>query len=77
MSKAEFGISAFAAYVPPYRVDLREWCDWTGNSWDKTRAVIGESFSTSSSPSAGLNAPKPCPANCASTSACVIPAIAA
>ena len=44
MSKAEFGISAFAAYVPPYRVDLREWCDWTGNSWDKTRAVIGESF---------------------------------
>lgn len=44
MSKAEFGISAFAAYVPPYRVDLKEWCDWTGNSWDKTRAVIGESF---------------------------------
>ena len=44
MSKAEFGISAFAAYVPPYRVDLREWCEWTGNSWDKTRAVIGESF---------------------------------
>jgi hydroxymethylglutaryl-CoA synthase len=38
------GISAFAAYVPPYRVSLEAWCEWTGNSWDKTRAVIGESF---------------------------------
>jgi len=44
MKKNEFGFSAFAAYVPPYRVDLEQWCAWTGNSWDKTRAVIGSSF---------------------------------
>lgn len=39
-----YGISGFAAYVPRYRVDLEQWCAWTGNSWDKTRAVIGSSF---------------------------------
>ena len=22
----------------------KDWCGWTGNSWDKTRAVIGNSF---------------------------------
>ncbi len=38
------GISGFAVYVPPYRVDLRSWCDWTGSPWDKTQAVIGRSF---------------------------------
>lgn len=38
------GISGFAVYVPPYRVDLRSWCDWTDSPWDKTRAVIGHSF---------------------------------
>ncbi|MCK9193798.1 MAG: hypothetical protein M0P19_07980 [Nevskia sp.] len=44
MKNNEFGFSGFAAYVPPYRVDLEQWCAWTGNSWDKTRAVIGASF---------------------------------
>lgn len=44
MSAPQLGISAFAAFVPPYRVQLEAWCDWTGNSWAKTRAVIGNSF---------------------------------
>ena len=38
------GISGFAAYVPPYRVRLQDWCEWTGNSWEKTQAVVGDSF---------------------------------
>ncbi|MFT3907340.1 MAG: hydroxymethylglutaryl-CoA synthase [Steroidobacteraceae bacterium] len=40
----KFGISGFSAFVPPYRVQLERWCDWTGNSWPKTRAVVGNSF---------------------------------
>jgi hydroxymethylglutaryl-CoA synthase len=40
----QVGISGFAVYVPPYRVDLESWCQWTSNAWDKTRAVIGNSF---------------------------------
>src|SRR5690606_6221052 len=38
------GISGFAVYVPPYRVDLEAWCRWTGQPWEKTRAVVGRSF---------------------------------
>ena len=38
------GISGFAVYVPPYRVDLKSWCDWTEAPWDKTEAVVGRSF---------------------------------
>ncbi len=38
------GVSGFAVYVPPYRVDLESWCRWTDNPWDKTRAVVGHSF---------------------------------
>jgi hydroxymethylglutaryl-CoA synthase len=38
------GISGFAVYVPPYRVDLRSWCEWTDSPWDKTQAVVGRSF---------------------------------
>ena len=40
----DVGISGFAAYVPPYRVSLQDWCRWTGAPWDKTRAVVGHSF---------------------------------
>ena len=40
----QVGISGFAVYVPPYRVDLESWCRWTNNVWDKTRAVVGHSF---------------------------------
>lgn len=38
------GISGFAVYVPPYRVDLKSWCDWTESPWEKTEAVVGRSF---------------------------------
>jgi len=38
------GISGFSLFLPPYRVQLQRWCDWTGNSWPKTRAVVGNSF---------------------------------
>jgi hypothetical protein len=38
------GVSAMSAYVPRLRVDLKQWCQWTGNSWDKINAVVGRSF---------------------------------
>ena len=38
------GISGLAAYVPPYRVWLEDWCDWTDNHWPKIREVVGRSF---------------------------------
>jgi hydroxymethylglutaryl-CoA synthase len=38
------GVSAMSAYVPPFRVQLEDWCEWTGNSWDKIQAVVGRSF---------------------------------
>jgi len=44
MSRKSIGISGLAAYVPPYRVWLEDWCDWTGNQWPKTREVVGRSF---------------------------------
>ena len=41
---AKPGVSAMSAYVPPFRVNLQEWCEWTGNSWDKIKVVVGSSF---------------------------------
>jgi hydroxymethylglutaryl-CoA synthase len=38
------GVSAMSLYVPPFRVPLESWCDWTGNSWEKISAVVGKSF---------------------------------
>ena len=38
------GISGFAAYLPCYRVNLQDWCRWTGDSWEKVSNVIGSSF---------------------------------
>ena len=38
------GISGLAAYVPPLRVQLRDWCRWTDNSWPKISTVVGRSF---------------------------------
>ena len=38
------GISAITTYVPPYRVGLENWCDWTNNSWDKIGNIIGSGF---------------------------------
>eukprot|EP00796_Vickermania_ingenoplastis_P003873 gene3873-2745_t len=38
------GVSGLAVYAPPCRVNLKDWCDWTGNSWDKVSSVVGQSF---------------------------------
>ena len=38
------GVSAMSLYVPPFRVNLKDWCEWTGNSWEKISAVVGHSF---------------------------------
>jgi hydroxymethylglutaryl-CoA synthase len=38
------GLSGLALYLPPYRVDLRAWCDWTGAEWSKVRDVVGDGF---------------------------------
>ena len=38
------GISGMAVYVPPHRVDLARWCEWTGSDPAKTRAVVGHAF---------------------------------
>ena len=38
------GVSAMSLYVPRFRVDLKEWCSWTDNSWEKISAVVGRSF---------------------------------
>jgi len=40
----QIGISGLAAYVPPYRVWLEDWCTWTDNQWPKIREVVGRSF---------------------------------
>jgi len=44
MSTSHIGISGFAAYLPPYTVRLADWCDWTGDAWEKVKAVIGTTF---------------------------------
>jgi hydroxymethylglutaryl-CoA synthase len=46
MSKSSktIGISGLAAYIPPYRVWLEDWCDWTDNQWPKIREIVGRSF---------------------------------
>ncbi len=44
MDEKNIGISGLAAYIPPYRVWLEDWCDWTDNQWPKIREVVGRSF---------------------------------
>ncbi len=44
MNREQFGISGISVFVPPYRVNLQDWCGWTGNAWDKISAVVGHSF---------------------------------
>lgn len=43
-NRKSIGISGLAAYVPPYKVWLEDWCDWTNNQWPKIREVVGRSF---------------------------------
>ena len=38
------GLSGMALYLPPYRVDLQQWCDWTGSDWQKIQRVVGSGF---------------------------------
>lgn len=38
------GISGLALSVPPYRVALKDWSEWTGTPWEKTEAVVGRGF---------------------------------
>ncbi len=38
------GLSGMALYLPPYRVDLQQWCEWTGSDWQKIRKVVGSGF---------------------------------
>ena len=46
MSQVEstVGVSAMSLYVPRFRVDLKDWCEWTGNPWEKIRSIVGTSF---------------------------------
>ena len=44
MTPRPVGLSGLSLYLPPYRVDLRQWCDWTGADWDKIRQVVGTGF---------------------------------
>ncbi|MBM4196258.1 MAG: hydroxymethylglutaryl-CoA synthase [Gammaproteobacteria bacterium] len=44
MSTLSVGISGLAVYLPPYRVDLSEWCGWSGVSWEKVQSVVGTGF---------------------------------
>lgn len=44
MNSNPIGISGFASYLPRHRVSLEDWCQWTGDSWDKIRSVVGDSF---------------------------------
>ncbi len=38
------GISGLALYLPPYRVNLADWCEWNDQPWSKIEKVIGRSF---------------------------------
>lgn len=44
MTTITTGLSGLALYLPPYRVDLQRWCEWTGADWNKIRRVIGTGF---------------------------------
>ena len=40
----QIGVSGMAVFVPTCRVQLSDWCNWTGNNFDKVGAVVGRSF---------------------------------
>ena len=44
MATRTIGLSGLSVYLPPYRVDLERWCDWTGAEWEKIRQVVGSGF---------------------------------
>ncbi|MCP4091649.1 MAG: hydroxymethylglutaryl-CoA synthase family protein [Gammaproteobacteria bacterium] len=44
MSNSPIGISGVALHVPPFRIDLQDWCEWTSEDWDKIQSVVGSGF---------------------------------
>lgn len=44
MAPITVGLSGLALYLPPYRVDLEQWCEWTGAEWEKIQRVVGSGF---------------------------------
>ena len=44
MAPNTVGLSGLALYLPPYRVDLEQWCEWTGAEWEKIQRVVGTGF---------------------------------
>ena len=44
MTASQVGISGLSLSLPPYRVDLRQWCEWTNTDWEKIRQVVGTGF---------------------------------
>ena len=38
------GISGLSVYLPRWRVDLEQWCEWSGVPWAKISNVIGHAF---------------------------------
>ncbi len=43
-AQAIAGLSGMVVYLPPFRVDLHKWCEWTGSDWEKIRQVVGTGF---------------------------------
>ena len=41
---ARVGISGMASYLPPFSVELEDWCGWADDSWPKVNAVVGSAF---------------------------------
>jgi len=44
MTPRPVGLSGISLYLPPYRVDLQQWCEWTGADWEKISKVVGTGF---------------------------------
>lgn len=44
MSNTPIGISGIAVHVPPFRISLQDWCEWTGADWSKISSVVGTGF---------------------------------
>lgn len=44
MTTINTGLSGIALYLPPYRVSLESWCEWTGAEWAKISQVVGDGF---------------------------------
>ncbi len=43
-NRIKVGVSGFSVFLPPFRVRLEDWCEWTGASWEKVRTNVGYSF---------------------------------